>query len=114
MYRPPETDQMVTPMMVYKIEEVYELGVLVKKKTPVCSIFCNFKTYGGTEKEVNGVIAVEDTATITTWYNPEIKSNGMLKRLTDGAEFEILGEPEDMEQRRMVMRFKIRRIKGGS
>ena len=114
MYRPVEVNQMTTPMMIYKAEEKYELGVLKKTLVPVDRIFCNFKTYGGTEKEVNGVIAVEDTATITTWFRPDITSDCILKRLTDGADFEILGEPENIEQRNMVLRFKIRRIKGGA
>ena len=114
MYRPREVNQMVTPMMIYKADESYELGVLRKTLTLVDRIFCNFKTYGGTEKEVNGVIAVEDTATIMTWYHPDIKSDCILERLTDGARFEILGEPENIEQRNMVLKFKIRRIKGGA
>lgn len=114
MYRPSEMNQMTTPMMIYKSEESYELGVLKKRLIPVDRIFCNFKTYGGTEKEVNGVIAVEDTATITTWYRPDITSDCILRRLTDGADFEVLGEPENIEQRNMVLKFKIRRIKGGA
>ena len=114
MYRPDEIKQMTTPMMVYKAEETYELGVKVKRLTPADKVFCNFKTYGGTEKEVNGVIAVEDTANITCWYHPSITSDCILERLTDGARFEILGEPENIEQRNMVMKFKVRRIKGGA
>lgn len=114
MYRPSEVAQMTTPMMIYKAEDKYELGVLVKQHVPVDKIVCNFKTYGGTEKEVNGVIAVEDTATITTWYRPDITSDCILRRLTDGADFEILGEPENIEQRNMILRFKVRRIKGGA
>lgn len=114
MYRPSEVSQMTTPMMIYKSEESYELGILKKTLVPVDRIFCNFKTYGGTEKEVNGVIAVEDTATITTWYRPDITSDCILRRLTDGADFEVLGEPENIEQRNMVLKFKIRRIKGGA
>ena len=105
---------MTTPMMVYKTQETYELGVLVKKPIQLDRIYCNFKTYGGTEKEVNGVIAVEDTAVIVTWYRPDITSDCILERLLDGARFEILGEPEDIEQRHMVMRMKVRRIKGGA
>lgn len=114
MYRPNEANQMTTPMMLYKTEETYELGVLVKKHVQLGSILCNFKTYGGTEKEVNGIIGVEDTATIVTWYHPAITSDCILERMSDGARFEILGEPEDIEQRRMIMRFKVRRIKGGA
>lgn len=114
MYRPTEVNQMTTPMMVMKASERYEIGVKVKSYEPVERVYCNFKTYGGTEKEVNGMIAVEDTATITCWYHPSITSDCILKRLTDGAEFEVLGEPENIEQRNMVMRVKIRRIKGGA
>lgn len=114
MYRPDEVRQMTTPMMVYKTEEKFVLGVKTKVLTPADKVFCNFKTYGGTEKEVNGVIAVEDTATITCWYHPCITSDCILERLTDGARFEVLGEPENIEQRNMVMRFKVRRVKGGA
>lgn len=114
MFRPDAMRQMTTPMAVYKVEEKMELGVLVKQHTKLDDIVCNFKTYGGTEKEVNGVIAVEDTATIVTWYRPDITSDCILERLSDGAKFEILGEPEDIEQRNMVLSFKVRRIKGGA
>lgn len=114
MYRPTEIKQITTPMTVYKVEEKNELGVLVKQYSKLDDIVCNFKTYGGTEKEVNGLIAVEDTATIVTWYRPDITSDCILERLSDGAKFEILGEPENIEMRNQVLRFKVRRIKGGA
>lgn len=113
MYRPNEIKQMTTPMMVYKVEESKELGVVVKNYAKLGMIYCNFKTYGGTEKEVNGILAIEDTATIVTWYRPDITSNCILERLSDGARFEILNEPENIEMRNQVLRFKVRRIKGG-
>lgn len=113
MYRPNEIKQMTTPMMVYKVEENKELGVVVKNYAELGMIYCNFKTYGGTEKEVNGILAIEDTATIVTWYRPDITSNCILERLSDGAKFEILNEPENIEMRNQVLRFKVRRIKGG-
>lgn len=114
MYRPDAVKQMTTPMTVYRTEEKYELGVLVKQCVKLDDIICNFKTYGGTEKEVNGVIAVEDTATIVTWYRPDITSDCILERIGDGARFEILGEPENIEQRNMILSMKVRRIKGGA
>lgn len=114
MYRPNEMKQMTTPMAVYKTIENVEYGVITKTFEKVDHFYCNFKTYGGTEKEVNGMIAVEDTANITCWYHPSITSDCIIERLTDGARFEVLGEPEDIEQRHMVMKFKVRRIKGGA
>ena len=38
-------------------------------------IWCSFKTYGGTERTVNDIYAIEDTAVIETWYRPDIRSD---------------------------------------
>lgn len=76
-------------------------------------INCSFRTFGGTEKTVDGVITVENTAVIETWYRPDIKANCELEDV-DGLRYEILGTPEDIEQRHQFLRFKIRAIKGGA
>ena len=73
----------------------------------------SFKTYGGTERDVNGVFSIEDTANVETWYRPDIKSDCRVARAIDGAIFEIINEPEDINQRHQFMKFKIRRVKGG-
>lgn len=75
--------------------------------------YASFKTYGGTERDVNGVYSVEDTANIETWFRPDIVSNCRIARATDGAIYDIINEPEDIEQRHQFMKFKIKRIKGG-
>lgn len=76
-------------------------------------IFSSFKSYGGTEIQVNGTIVIEETAIVETWYRPDIKSNCHIST-PEGAEYEILGEPEDIEGRHQFLRFKIRRLKGGA
>jgi SPP1 family predicted phage head-tail adaptor len=76
------------------------------------TIFCSFRTFGGTETTVNGVLVVENTATVETWYRPDIKSDCVLKDVS-GLSYEILGTPEDIEQRHQFLRFKVRAIKGG-
>lgn len=76
--------------------------------------FGSFKTYGGTEKDVNGVYSVEDTATIETWYRPDIKSGCRIARANDGAVFDIINEPEDIDQRHQFLKFKVRRVKGNT
>jgi hypothetical protein len=35
-------------------------------------------------------------------------------RLSDGAVFDILGEPENIEMRNQFLKFKVRRVKGGA
>lgn len=76
--------------------------------------FGSFKTYGGTEQDVNGVFSVLDTATIETWYRPDIKSACRVAVASTGAVYEILGEPENINLRNQYLRFKVQRVKGGA
>lgn len=121
MYRPTEAEQMTTPMKLQVPTSSAAYGVAEKKWTDVADVLMvNFKSYGGTERTDNGVISVEDTASIVCWYRPDIKSDCRLV-LLDGTEntanakiYEILGEPENLELRNQFLKFKIRRIKGGA
>ena len=106
--------QKTTPFMrlIGKTDKV--LGVEVKTYTPDnIPRFCNFSTYGGTERVSNGLLIVEDTAQIVTWYDPDIKAGDRIRILTTNADYEIIGEPENIELRNQEMTFKVRRIIGG-
>ena len=74
-------------------------------------IFCNFKSYGGTEIPVNNVISIVDTAHVTTWYRPDIKADTRIK-LSSGAVYRIISEPENIEQQGQYLSFKVERVKG--
>lgn len=107
--------QKTTPFMrlVAKSERIN--GVTVKTYDPDGMVrFCNFSTYGGTEQTVNGVLSVEDTAEIVTWFEPDITSADRIRLLETGVDYEIIGEPENIELRRQEMQFKVRRVKGGA
>ena len=115
MYRPTEAAQMTTAMRLQLPTTATEYGVATKTFTDAdVVILCNFKTFGGTERVVNDILTVEDTAQVVCWYNPEIKGDCRLVRLSDGAIFEILGEPENIEMRNQFLKFKVRRVKGGA
>ena len=114
MYRPASAAQMTTPMRLQVPICTDVIGITKKTYTDGDVIMCNFKTYGGTESVVNDVLSVIDTAQITCWYRPDITSGCRLKRLSDGAVFDILGEPENLEMRGQILYFKIRRVKGGA
>lgn len=114
MLRPTSAAQMTTPMRLQVPTSTTVMGVAKKEYTDGDVIMCNFKTYGGTESVSNDILSVIDTAQITCWYRPDIKSDCRLKRLSDGAVFEILGEPENLEQRNQILYFKISRVKGGA
>ena len=112
--------QRTTPFMRLVPTENRVNGVRVKTFDPDGIVrFCNFSTYGGTtiagtEPEVNNVIAVIDTAQVVTWFEPDITSADRIRILETGADYEIIGEPENIELRRQEMQFKVRRVKGGA
>lgn len=68
--------------------------------------FCSAKSYGGTEKQVNGVTVIEDTWTIDTWFNPDFKKGDKIRFLDGTMEYEILATPENINRRGQYMRFK--------
>lgn len=76
--------------------------------------YTTFKTYGGTERDVNGVYSIEATADIETWFRPDITSECRVARASDNAIFEIINDPEDINQEHQFLKFKIKRIKGKS
>ena len=115
MYRPSEAAQMTTPLQLQQPVTASVYGVNKKTWQNVDGvIWANFKTYGGTEVNNNGVLTVEDTADIVCWYRPDIQADCRIVRLTDGAEYEIIGNPENIEQRNQFLKFKVRRAKGGA
>lgn len=79
-------------------------------------IYASFKTYGGTrseEKNVDGLIAIEDTAYVQTWYRPDITSDCVVVVAQTGAQYEIINEPENINCRNQFLKFMVRRVKGG-
>jgi SPP1 family predicted phage head-tail adaptor len=110
MYRPRSPFTTVVELHNCVTEKV--LGVVTKKYTKVDDIFCTFKTYGGTETTSNDLLVVNDTAEIETWYRPDITSASQIRL---GAKiYEVMGEPEDIEQRHQFLKFKVRGVKGGA
>lgn len=114
MYRP--KDNFNVPM--HLLVPTYTESKGVSKKTyptPTQNdlIFGSFKSYGGTEHVQNGSYSIEDTANVETWFNPRIKSDCRIQ-LENGAIYDILNEPEDIELRHQFMKFKVRRVKGNA
>ena len=114
MFRPTAAAQMATPCMLQVPAHSNVLGVVKKTYADAEQFNCNWKSYGGTEVVNNDVLTIEDTATLVCWYNPQIKADCRIKRLTDGAVYEVISEPENIEQRNMILQFKVQRVKGGA
>lgn len=77
-------------------------------------INASFRSYGGTETNVNGVYSIIDTVDIETWYRPGITSDCEIVVADSGARYRIINEPENIMARNQFMRFRIERVKGGA
>lgn len=78
-------------------------------------IYCSFKTYGGTETTVNGILTVIDTAYVETWYRPDITANCRICKADNPSEvYEIMGRPENINNRNQFTKFKVKAVTGGA
>lgn len=75
-------------------------------------INASFRSFGGTERTINGVYSIVDTADVETWYRPDITSDCIIAVEASGNLYKILGDVENIAMRNQFLRFKIERIKG--
>lgn len=117
MYKPKEANSFTTPMKLQVRAEILVSGAKEITYTDALNdplVFCSFKTYGGTESVNNGLLTLVNTATVITWYRPEISGSCRLIRLQDNSIWEIIGEPENIEMRNQILILKVRRVTGGA
>lgn len=111
-YRPSEPFS--TPVELLNVIETKTVKGVDKKIYPDSGelIYCSFKTYGGTETTVNGVLTVIDTANVETWYRPDITAASRIK--LGSKLYEVINTPENIEQRNQFLKFKVRSVRGGT
>lgn len=74
----------------------------------------SFRTFGGTETVVNGTYMVLDTASIETWYRPDIKADCRIRVIDTGKVYEMACEPEDISLRHQFCKCRVRLFEGGA
>lgn len=72
----------------------------------------SFRTFGGTETIENGVYTLVNTATINTWYRPDIKADCRIYLCETEQVYEIVTDPEDINQRHQYLQFKVKKVGG--
>ena len=111
-YKPPA--RFNTPMFLL-VPTITRINGVSKKTYPDLKdgilFYGSFRTFGGTDIVENGVYSVKATATIDTWYDPIVSSECRIA-LEDGTQYEIIGEPENIEMLNQYLRFKVERLKG--
>lgn len=93
-------------------QEKTEKGSVKKSYIKIDDIYISFRTFGGTETVKNDILVVENTATVQTWYRPDITAGSRLK--IGGLEYDILGTPENINMANQYLQFKVRAVKGGA
>lgn len=114
-YRPAK--KFNTPMYLYVVTDYKEsVGVKIPVHAETGVLFWgSFATYGGTEQTVNDIVVVEDTATVETWYRPEFTAAARVAlAAAPGKLYEIVGEPENVEQRNLYTIMKLTAVQGGA
>lgn len=110
-------EPLATPLMLLIPTYSNPYGVNTKTYPAIADgilIYGSFKTYGGTERDVNGLYSIENTAVIKTWYRPDIKSDCRIGVPATGEIYDILGEPENINMRNQYLQFKILQVRGGA
>lgn len=72
----------------------------------------SFRTFGGVENVQDNVYTLINTATINTWYRPDIKAECRIYLCETGDVYEITGDPEDIEMRHQYLQIKVRKVGG--
>lgn len=74
--------------------------------------FGSFRTFGGTENTQDGVYTLINTATVDTWYRPDIKADCRIYICETGQTYEIMGDPEDIDMRHQYLQLRLRKVGG--
>lgn len=109
-YKPSTPFNVPMTVLIPSYDESY--GVEAKTFSEGRNFFGSFRTFGGTDTTVNGLYSVENTAVIETWYGSDIQSNCRIR--VGSKDFEILGEPENIQMRNQYLKIKVKEVKGGA
>lgn len=105
---------LTTPLMLLNPTIKKVQGRIVKEYPDTGDIvYTSFRTFGGTEAMIGDVIAFRDTADIETWYRPDITADSRFKA-ESGKIYEVIGEPENIENRNQTLKIKVESIRGSS
>ena len=112
LYKPKQP--FTVPMMLQTATTENINGVIKKTYKDAMQFFGLFRTFGGTDKVVNDIYTVVDTATIDTYYTPVITSDCRIRVMQTRRVYEIINEPENIDMKNHFMQFKVKSIGGKS
>lgn len=112
MYKPANIREFVTPAVHKKATSVTVDNHTVKTYTEVGTVRGKFKQKGTAETNANGLTVINEKTTFITWYKADFKAADILT--IGGVDFEIVGNPENVEMRNRYAVLTLERISGGA
>lgn len=105
-------DRLTTPIKILKQEKVNINGYIEIKNPEISEevIWCVWKSYGGTETDIDGLSVFQDTATVECRYTPEIKQNDTIQNLITNNKYQIITVPDNINMMNQWLRFKVKRL----
>jgi hypothetical protein len=112
MYKPANIREFVTPAVHKKATTTTVNNRTVKTYTEVGTVRGKFKQKGTAETNANGLTIINEKTTFVTWYKADLAAADILT--IGGIDFEIKGEPENVEMRSRYIVLTLERISGGA
>jgi SPP1 family predicted phage head-tail adaptor len=112
MYKPANIREFVTPAIHKKPTTTMVNGRSTKTFAAVGNVRGKFKQKGTTETTANGLSVVTTNTTFTTWYKKNYAAADRLE--IGGADYEVKGNPENVEGRSRYSVLILERVGGGA
>ena len=112
MYKPANIREFITPAVHKKAIKKTVNNRIVNEYAESGTVRGKFKLKGTSEITANGLTVVNDKTTFITWYKADFASSDILT--IGGADYKIIGTPENVEMRSRYSVLMLERIKGGA
>lgn len=112
MYKPANIREFITPAVHKKATTSTVDSRSVKTYTEVGTVRGKFKQKGTAETTANGLTLINEKTTFITWYKADFTAADILT--IGGIDFEIVGNPENVEMRNRYAVLTLERIDGGA
>lgn len=112
MYKPANVREFITPAVHKKAVTKTVNNRTVKTYTEVGTVRGKYKQKGTAETNANGLTVINEKTTFITWYKADFAAADILT--IGGIDFEIKGEPENVEMRNRYAVITLERIGGGA
>ena len=112
MYKPANIREFVTPAIHKKTVETVINGRTTKTVSVEVNIRGKFKQKGTSEITANGLTVIHDKTSFITWYKADYEAKDILT--VNGVDYEIIGTPENVENRGRYSVLNLERVGGGA